>query len=131
MVTDPIGDFLTRIENAGNARQNTTTVPFSSLKENIAKVLEREGYIASVETSGKNTSKTLEVGIKYSADKTPRVNKTERVSKPSRRMYTSYEDIKPFKFGKGNTILSTPKGILTDMEAKKQEVGGEILFSIW
>lgn len=131
MVTDPIGDFLVRIQNAASAGKAVAVVPYSSLKEEVAKALLREGYIAGVEKKGKGVDTNLEVTLKYNEDSTPRVREAKRVSKPSRRMYSSYNDLRPFKYGKGHRVLSTPKGILTDVEAKKEKVGGEILFTIW
>lgn len=131
MVTDPIADFLVRIENASRARKVSVEIPFSSIKEEIAKLLVREGYVESVEVEGAGVDKSLVVSLKYATDKTPRLNETRRVSKPSRRMYLPYKDIKSFKYGKGRAVFSTPKGILTDVDAKKEKVGGEILFTVW
>ena len=131
MVTDPIGDFLVRINNATAARKSVAVVPYSSVKEEIAKTLEREGYIVGARKKGEGVETVLEVTLKYNEDSTPRVHEARRVSKPSRRMYSPYNELKPFKYGKGRQILSTPKGILTDVEARKEKVGGEILFTIW
>lgn len=131
MVTDPIGDFLVRIQNASSAGHNATAMPYSSLKEEIAKVLINEGYILSAEKKGEGVKAVLEIGIKYKENATPYINKARRVSKPSRRTYSSYKEIRPFKYGKGRSILSTPKGILTDVKAREEKVGGEILFTIW
>ena len=131
MVTDPIADFLVRIENASRAGKTTASIPYSKMKEDIAKLLVREGYIEKAETRGEGVKKALEVTIQYLPNKAPRLHETRRISKSSRRMYVSYKDIKPFKFGKGHSILSTPKGVITDAEAKKEKVGGEVLFTIW
>jgi small subunit ribosomal protein S8 len=131
MVTDPIADFLVRLENASRTSKEKADIPYSKLKENIAKLLVREGYIDKIETSGDGVSKKLIATLKYAPDKTPRIHETRRVSKLSRRMYVPYKDVKPFKFGKGHRVLSTPKGIITDTDAKKEKVGGEILFTIW
>lgn len=130
MVTDPIADFIVQIKNASDAGKSTLSLPYSSMKENIAHVLMKGGYISSVEAKGKKEEKTLEIGISY-IGKEPRVHGIERISKPSRRLYQKSKDIIMFKSGFGNTILSTPKGILMDMDAKKLKVGGEILFKIW
>ena len=131
MVTDPIADFLVRMQNASRAGKETVDIPYSKLKENIAKLLVREGYIEKVATDREGVSKILTATLKYSPDKTPRLHETRRISKLSRRMYVPYRDVKPFKFGKGRRVLSTPKGIITDIDAKKEKVGGEILFTIW
>jgi small subunit ribosomal protein S8 len=131
MVTDPIADFLVRMQNASRTGKETVDIPYSQLKESIAKVLVREGYIEKITTSGESVSKKLTVTLKYAPDKTPRLHETRRISKSSRRMYVPYREVKPFKFGKGHRVLSTPKGIITDVDAKKEKVGGEILFTIW
>ena len=131
MVTDPIADFLIRMQNASRAGKETVEVSFSQLKENIAKLLVREGYIENVSTKGDGVKKTLVMTLKYSPDKTPRLHEVRRVSKSSRRMYVPYREVKPFKFGKGLRVLSTPKGVVTDTDAKKEKVGGEVLFTIW
>jgi small subunit ribosomal protein S8 len=131
MVTDPIADFLVRMQNASRAGKETVEVSFSQLKENIAKLLVKEGYLESVSIKGDGVAKTLVMTLKYSPDKTPRLHEVRRVSKLSRRMYVPYREVKPFKFGKGLRVLSTPKGVVTDTDAKKEKVGGEVLFTIW
>ncbi len=130
MVTDPIADFIVRIKNAGDANKASVSIPYSALKENIAHTLLKGGYITSVDVQGKKIAKTLEIGIAY-VDGTPRVHGIDRISKPSRRIYQKSKDIRMFKSGFGNTVLSTPQGILLDVDAKKVKVGGEILFKIW
>lgn len=130
MVTDPISDFIIRIKNASDAGKAVVSIPYSALKENIAHALIKGGYIASIETKGKKIDKTLEVTISYIGNE-PRLHGVERISKPSRRLYQKSKDIRTFKSGFGNIILSTPQGILIDSDAKKAKVGGEILFKIW
>lgn len=130
MVTDPIADFIVRIKNAGDANKASVSIPYSALKENIAHTLLKGGYITSVDVQGKKIAKTLEIGIAY-VDSMPRVHGIDRISKPSRRIYQKSKDIRMFKSGFGNTVLSTPQGILLDVDAKKAKVGGEILFKIW
>ena len=130
MVTDPISDFITRIKNASDAGKASVSIPYSALKESIAHSLVKGGYIVSVEVKGKKIDKTLEVVILYTGNE-PRLHGVERISKPSRRLYQKSKDIRMFKSGFGNTILSTPQGILLDADAKKAKVGGEILFKIW
>lgn len=127
---DPIADMLIRIKNAGNAGKDMTEVPFSQLKESITEVLFKQGYIASYAKKGKKVQKTLEIGIAYEGKK-PRVADVLRMSKPSRRYYIKAAEIKPVKNGYGLMVLSTPKGIMTGDEAKKAQVGGEVLFKIW
>lgn len=130
MVTDPISNFIVSIKNASDAGKATVSIPYSTLKENIAHALVKGGYIVSVETKGKKTDKTLEIAISY-IGREPRLHGVERISKPSRRLYQKSKDIIMFKSGFGNTILSTPQGIMLDADAKKAKVGGEILFKIW
>lgn len=127
---DPIADMLIRIKNAGTADKATTEMPYSKLKEAIAVVLFKQGYIASYEKKGKKVQKTLEVGIAYDGKKA-RIVDVARMSKPSRRFYMKADEIKKIKNGYGLLVLSTPKGIMTGGEARKAQVGGEALFKIW
>ena len=130
MVTDPIADLIVRIKNASDAGKESLSVPYSVLKESIAHTLMKGGYISKVETNGKKIGKTLEITLSYVAGE-PRVHGIDRISKPSRRLYQKSKDIRMFKSGFGNTVLSTPQGVLLDVDAKKQKVGGELLFKIW
>ncbi|HEY9583381.1 MAG TPA: 30S ribosomal protein S8 [Candidatus Paceibacterota bacterium] len=130
MVTDPVGDFLIRIKNASDAGKVRVVIPYSALKENIAHTLAKGGYISAIESKGKKIDKVLEVELVYMG-KQPRINGVQRISKPSRRIYQKSKDIRMFKSGFGNVVLSTPQGILLDVDAKKAKVGGEILFKIW
>ena len=128
MVTDPISDLIIRLKNASDAKKPTVAVPQSKLVENIAHALKKSGYINNV--SKNKDKRELELGIVY-FDGQPRVNGVERVSRSSRRTYLKSADIRVFHSGFGNTFLSTPKGIMSDMDAKKSKVGGEVLFKIW
>ncbi len=130
MVTDPISDFIISIKNASLARKASISVPYSAMKESIAHTLEKGGYVTSVVKKGKKVIKTLELNLVYLGNE-PRVHGVDRISKPSRRMYQKAKDIRMFKSGFGNTVFSTPKGIMLDIDAKKHKVGGEILFKIW
>jgi small subunit ribosomal protein S8 len=105
-------------------------VPYSALKENIAHTLVKGGYIISTESKGKKIDKIIEITLNYAGNE-PRVHGVDRISKPSRRIYQRSKDIRMFKSGYGNFILSTPQGILLDIDAKKAKVGGEVLFKIW
>lgn len=127
---DPIADMLISIKNAGNAGKNLAEVPFSQLKESIAEVLFKNGFIASYAKKGKKVQKTLELGIAFEGKK-PRVANVLRVSKPSRRFYMKAGDIKPVRNGYGLMVISTPKGVMTGDDARKAQVGGEVLFKIW
>jgi small subunit ribosomal protein S8 len=106
-------------------------VPFSNLKLAIAEKLKEAGYVESIDKKGKKIKKTLEVGLKYDDAGKHRIQGVKRISKPGRRMYRAAHEIVPVRYGKGALILSTPKGILTDREARKEHVGGEALFEIW
>ena len=130
MVTDPISNFIISIKNGSDARKTIVSMPYSAVKESIAHALLKAGYLASVEKKGKKVIKTLELGLMYIGNE-PRVHGVDRVSKPSRRIYQRSKDIRMFKSGYGNTVFSTPKGIFLDVDAKKNKVGGEVLFKIW
>ena len=131
MITDPVGDFIIRLTNAGAVKHESVSVPFSNLKLAIAEKLKDAGYIAGVDKKGKKVKKTLEVTLKYNADGTPFIEGVKRVSKPGRRMYKSVHEITRVRYGHGSLILSTPQGIKTDKEARKEKVGGEAMFEIW
>ncbi len=131
MVNDPVGDFIIRLTNAGAIKREVVSVPFSMFKLAIAEKLKDAGFIASVEKKGKKIKKTLDVVLKYDMQGKPIIQGVKRISKPGRRMYKSVLDIVPVRYGKGALILSTPTGIKTDKEAKKEKVGGEALFEIW
>ena len=128
---DPIANMLIMIKNASNAEHAFVSFPFSKIKFAIALVLEKEGYISSVAKKMKKGFPIIEVGIAIINDGTPRIHNIERVSKPSLRVYTGSKEIKSHKQGHGITVLSTPKGIMTNREARKELVGGEVLFKIW
>jgi small subunit ribosomal protein S8 len=131
MVSDPVGDFVVRIMNAGAVRKDTVSVPYSKLKHAIADTLVGAGYLKSATKHGKKIHKTLDVALAYQEDGSTVIRGVKRISKPGRRMYASRADIHPVKFGSGKLILSTPVGIVTGEEARKQHVGGEQLFIIW
>jgi len=131
MVTDPVSDLIIRVKNASDAKKATVVVLGSKLSENIAHALKKTGYLTSVEKKNKGTTKELELGLVHDEINGPRVHGVERISKPSRRIYRKYTDIRVFRSGFGNTFLSTPKGIMVDHEAKKLRIGGEVLFRIW
>lgn len=131
MVGDPIGDFIVRLTNAGGVRKETVTVPYSRLKHAVAEKLVERGFLTGAAEKGKKVKKTLEVNLRYNEDGTPFIRGVKRVSKPGRRLYVKSTEIVPVKFGKGAMLLSTPKGILSGDEARKQRVGGEQLFIIW
>ena len=130
-MTDRIGDFIIRLKNAGAVKKQSVSIPYSSFKAAIAEKLKEAGYIKAVEKRGKKVKKSLEVILKYDNKGTPVIQGVKRVSKPGRRLYRSVLEISPVRYGHGALILSTPKGVLTDKEARKEKVGGEALFEIW
>ncbi len=130
MVTDPISDFIIRIKNGSDAKKSSIAVSYSRYIENVAHALKKAGYIASIEKKGKIFTRELELGLIY-FDSGARIHGAERISKPSRRIYLKSNDIRMYRSGFGNSFLSTSKGIMTDVEAKKNKLGGEVLFKIW
>ncbi len=131
MVTDPIADMLTRIRNALVARHDFTDMPASKLKESIAAVLKREGYIASYERRDEDGHDHIRVQLAYTAKKEPVIVGLDRVSKPGLRVYTSGSEVPRVYGGLGIAILSTPEGVMTGKDARKRGVGGEVLCYVW
>jgi small subunit ribosomal protein S8 len=127
---DGISDLIIRIKNASDVQKETVTMPYSKMKEAVLDVLAKEGFVKDVVKKGKKIFKTIEVGLVYDANG-PKVKGVERVSHLSKRVYGGAKDLKSVKQGHGLLIVSTPNGILTGAEAKKQKVGGELLFKIW
>ena len=130
-ITDPIADMLTRVRNAGKARLNSVDIPGSKIKTEIAKVMKSEGYIRNYKFIKDNKQGILRVYLKYGDDQSHVIQKIQRVSKPSRRVYLDVRNVKPFYYGMGISILSTSKGILTDKQARQEHVGGEILCTLF
>ncbi|HTR18640.1 MAG TPA: 30S ribosomal protein S8 [Candidatus Paceibacterota bacterium] len=131
MVTDPVGDFLVRLKNAGAVKKASVSIPYSAFKLAIAEKLKDAGFVAGIEKKGKKVKKTLDVVLKYNDAGAPLIRGARRISKPGRRMYRSVHEIMPVRLGHGALILSTPNGIKTDKEARKEKIGGEALFEIW
>jgi small subunit ribosomal protein S8 len=131
MVNDPVSDFIIQLKNAGMVGKKTVRIPYSKLKHAIAETLIKAGYLESADKQGKKAKKTLEVILKYDEQGKHQISGLKRVSKPGRRLYAGVSQLHPVKFGRGERILSTPAGILTGSEARKQNVGGEELFIIW
>lgn len=121
--------MLIAIKNGGAVKKASVIVPHSKMKEAIAVVLKEEGYIKTFHVAG-DTKKTLEIVLEYKGAN-PRITDVKRISKSSKRMYTGVKDISPVKYGHGISVISTPKGIMTDKLARKEMVGGEVLFAIW
>lgn len=129
-MTDPIADFLVRLRNASVVRRDVVVLPYSKLKNAVGEALLKRGFVKSVVKRAKKVGASLEVGLIYEGDK-PKIKGVERVSKPSKRVYLGVKDIRKVREGHGALIISTPKGILSDAEARKEMVGGEALFKIW
>ena len=130
-MTDPIADLLTRIRNAQRAGLDKIELPSSKLKQKICEVLREEGFVREISSKEGGTQGTLTVLLKYDHDKRPAISEIKRQSKPGLRRYVSYTDIPKVMNGLGIAILSTSKGVLVDREARKQQVGGELIATIW
>ena len=129
MVSDRVGDFIIRLKNAGAINKTSVTVPFSKHVEEIAHKLKRLGYVAEVE-KGKDAY-SFEVTLAYDERGRHKIHGVKRISKPGRRLYLPATEAHTVKNGMGARLISTPKGVLTDAEARKNHVGGENLFEIW
>jgi small subunit ribosomal protein S8 len=131
-MTDPIADMLTRIRNANMAKHDSVEIPASKMKLSIAEILLNEGYIKSYEVVGEGVHKNIVVNLKYGADKNEKVIAgLKRISKPGLRVYASAENMPKVLGGLGIAIVSTNKGVITDKEARKQKIGGEVLAYVW
>ncbi|XKT75216.1 MAG: 30S ribosomal protein S8 [Patescibacteria group bacterium UBA2103] len=130
MVNDPIGDLIIQIKNAGAIRKDFVELPHSTHKHDVAAKLKDMGYVADVEKVGKEKP-SLKITLSYKDNGTPKITDVKRLSKPGRRLYTSFREAHPVKYGEGAMLISTPKGILSDSEARQNRVGGEMLFKIW
>ena len=130
-ITDAIGDMLTRIRNANSAKHDTVDVPASNMKKAITQILLDEGYIKGYQVIEDGKQGIIHITLKYGANKTPVITGLRRVSKPGLRIYTNVEEMPKVLKGLGVAILSTNKGIMTDKQARKENVGGEVLAFIW
>ncbi len=129
-MTDPISDLIIRIKNALMASHDQLSLPNSKAKKAVADILASEGYVTSVEVDDKEKHPQLVIKLKY-VGKSPAITGVKRLSKPGRRLYSSSTDLPKTLGGYGITIISTNKGVMTDAEARKQNVGGELLCQIW
>ena len=132
MMTDPIADMLTRIRNAALARHDRTEMPASRLKAAVADILKAEGFIADCRPSeGEGGPKKLTIVLKYGRDRSSAIDGVRRVSRPGRRVYVRHDHIPRVFSGLGISILSTSRGLMSDREARRQKVGGELLCEVW
>lgn len=130
-ITDTVADLLTRIRNANDAKHETVDVPASNMKKAISQILLDEGYIKSFQVIEDGKQGNIHITLKYGENKTPVIQGLRRVSKPGLRIYTNVEDMPKVLKGLGIAVLSTNKGIMTDKQARKEKVGGEVLAFIW
>ena len=130
-ITDTIADMLTRIRNANSAKHDTVDIPASKMKKAIAQILVDEGYIKAYKIIDDDKQGVIRVSLKYGEGKSQVITGLRRVSKPGLRIYSNVEDMPKVMKGLGVAIISTSKGIMTDREARKQNVGGEVLAFIW
>lgn len=130
-VNDPISDMLTRIRNAGMARQAETTMPSTKILVAIAKILKEEGYIADFRVTERRPQDLLTVSLRYGADRSPAIKELKRISKPGLRVYAGKDQIPRVRNGLGIAIVSTPQGVLTGYEARRRGIGGEVLCTVF
>jgi small subunit ribosomal protein S8 len=130
-VTDPVGDMLTRIRNANTAYKDELLLPASGLNESVLGILQREGYVGSVRREGEGVHQALRVGLKYGPKRTRTITGLRRVSKPGRRVYVRRGSLPRVLGGLGIAIISTSQGVMTDREASRKGIGGEVLAHVW
>ena len=130
-MTDPVSDLLTRIRNASAAMHESVDIPFSKLKLGIVKALQEEGYVSGYKQMDEGVQGKIRVGLKYTPDNKRVISHISRGSRPGRRYYVGAEGVVKIKSGLGISILTTSKGILTDRQARRERVGGEVLCYVW
>ena len=130
-MTDPVADFLTRLRNANSAYHETVSLPYSKLKAAIAEILKSEGYIATIKVEDAEVGKTLTIDLKYGPNRERSIAGIKRVSKPGLRVYAKSTELPRVLGGLGIAILSTSSGLLTDRQAAKKGVGGEVVAYVW
>ncbi len=131
MMTDPIADMLTRIKNALRVRKNSVTVSASKQKLDILRILKEEGYIEDYHYIDEKPQGKIEIFLKYDENKRPVILGLREISKPGRRIYLGYQKLSKVMNGLGIAIISTSQGLMTDMEARKRKIGGEVICEIW
>ena len=131
VVTDSIGDMISRINNAICVKSDEVKIPSSKMKEKIAGILKDEGFIINYDVNAKNNKKLLRIFLKYSGKKKSAISEIKRISTPGCHFYSKFNKIGKLRGGFGTIILSTSRGLMTDREARSQKVGGEIICSVW
>jgi small subunit ribosomal protein S8 len=130
-MTDPIADMLARIRNAAGAAHEDVLIPASKIKENIARILAEEGYVDGVEVVQDNGHSSIKIELRYSGEREPAIAGIRRISKPGRRVYKGARELPRVLGGLGVAIISTSQGVMTDRQARKAQVGGEVLAYVW
>lgn len=130
-MSDPLADMLTRIRNGGMAKHNSVDIPHSMMKKNIAEILKQEGYITDFAVISNKPHDIIRIGLKYDQDNNMVISGLRRVSKPGCRVYVRAGDISPVLSGLGVALLSTSEGVMSGQDARKQQVGGELLCEVW
>jgi small subunit ribosomal protein S8 len=130
MVGDKISNLIISLKNAYTAGHTVVSLPYTKMSESILTVLRREGFVQDFDVKGKELKKSLSVSLRYE-NGLPAITEVKRISKQSKRVYIANKDIRPIKQGYGISVISTPKGIMSDKEARDKKVGGESLFKVW
>lgn len=131
MHSDPIADLLTRIRNGVRSRQDSVEIPHSKIKVEIVKILEAEGYISGHEVTNESKFPVIKVHLRYGAKRTPLISHIARVSKPGLRVYQGAAELKPKRAGLATQIVSTSSGLMTDRDARRRKVGGEVICEVY
>ncbi len=131
MHSDPIADLLARIRNGAHAKQPSVNIPHSKIKIDILKILEAEGYVKGIEVTTESRFPMIRVELNYDAKRKPIIAKIRRISKPGLRVYKPADELKPIRSGLATRIISTSQGVMTDREARKRHIGGEVLCEVW
>jgi small subunit ribosomal protein S8 len=131
MHSDPIADLLTRVRNGQTARMTHVDVPHSKIKKDIVKVLQADGFVAGQEVVAESKFPTIRVHLKYDSKKKPIINSIRRISKPGLRVYRAAGDLRPIRSGLATLILTTSEGVMSDREARRRRIGGEVICEVW
>ncbi len=131
MVTDPISDLLTRLRNASMVSKPRVSIPHSNFKFELAKLFKTEGYVSDVKVSGEGVEKFIDIDMKYSEEGVSVISGMNRLSKPGQRVYSSFDKLPRNNGGLGTVVVSTSRGLLSDSEARKRKLGGELICEVW
>lgn len=131
MHSDPIADLLTRIRNGVHARKTSVEIPMSKIKLEVVKILQNEGFLAGHEITTESKFPTIKVHLKYDTKRKPVIQHLQRVSKPGLRVYRAHDELRPIRSGLATRVLTTSQGVMTDREARRRHIGGEVLCEVW